>query len=582
MTTRCTIKLHAEPVRISLDDLDDSPLDIFFALGVVNPFGPTLTFVAAAGVATEGTTLPLVKVMLNPFSQRVEQIGQFTLGKTWLPRDDLAPLLGLDYGSCPTLLMISGEIDAENRMELATAILATFGDEVVRVWQSVEKHFADPWSRVSKAMVERSARTTAKAASEALGTVEAAQRLASALADPRHIVPELQAFLYAWQGSIEQTGLGSRLKGAAMQAGQFRQFFMDRVVPVVWFPDLTDQTKPKPESPERLKVQDPEDIEQIMRTKAWQGFSEQKLLDLLRALFFVYGVSADPKHIQAISVVYRHAMEGRMEPESRLVLEVEMGRLIDEGKVKPVVFLPFLVMERDMQLVSKATIDFLSASDYQNDELYAITELRNLFKRGGIADRGAMFGALVTMGDSEVLPLAEELKSLLTVDEVRRAAQVHTVFPQHRAIQFWLDWCKDLVTRPADDDQAKFGACASALTLVLQNDQVGKVSAGKRHFPCQESAKPITIEQEWTIEQYAELLAPTLYRLEKQESAPRVFSSVLISWGLQPQAPLTEQLIPPGQGRGRPEQHLRDLSSTAKGKASGGFLSRLFRSRDQN
>jgi hypothetical protein len=153
---------------------------------------------------------------------------------------------------------------------------------------------------------------------------------------------------------------------------------------------------------------------------------------------------------------------------------------------------------------------------------------------------------------------------------------VHTAFPQHRAIQFWLDWCKELVQSPAHEDQAKFGACASALILVLEQAQVNKVSAGKRNFPCQDSVPPITIEREWTIEQYAELLAPDLYRLESMETAPRIFSNVLRNWGLLPQALITEQFIPPANSRKQPDKPLRDLSPRSKAKPPRGFLSRLF------
>ena len=50
----CEISLFDEPTPLGLNDLDGSPLDVFFATGVVNPFGPTLSVVAAAGEPSEG------------------------------------------------------------------------------------------------------------------------------------------------------------------------------------------------------------------------------------------------------------------------------------------------------------------------------------------------------------------------------------------------------------------------------------------------------------------------------------------------------------------------------------------------
>ena len=48
MSTPCSIEMYAEPLETSLSDLDGAVLDVFFAHLIVNPFGPTLTFVAAA------------------------------------------------------------------------------------------------------------------------------------------------------------------------------------------------------------------------------------------------------------------------------------------------------------------------------------------------------------------------------------------------------------------------------------------------------------------------------------------------------------------------------------------------------
>jgi hypothetical protein len=160
MTTRCSIELYDKPVSTSLEDLDGSPLDIFYALGIVNPFGPTLTFVAAAGNPSPGTALPLVKVMLNPFSQTVEQVGRFKVGDTWNPMRDLEPLVELDYGSCPTLLFITNRVDAETRGQLAAKLLSSFGDEAVQVWDSVERHYPQKW------LSFRSAPTTLRRAAQ--------------------------------------------------------------------------------------------------------------------------------------------------------------------------------------------------------------------------------------------------------------------------------------------------------------------------------------------------------------------------------------------------------------------------------
>ena len=49
----CEISLFYEPTPLRLDDLDGSQLDVFFAVGIINPYGPILSLVAAAGKTTD-------------------------------------------------------------------------------------------------------------------------------------------------------------------------------------------------------------------------------------------------------------------------------------------------------------------------------------------------------------------------------------------------------------------------------------------------------------------------------------------------------------------------------------------------
>lgn len=572
MSTPCSVKMFAEPITSSLEDLDGAVLDVFYALVIINPFGPTLTFVASVGNSALNATLPLVKVMLNPFSQTVEQVGRFTVGDTWNPHQDFGPLIALDYGSCPTLVLVSNQIQEESRRQVVHQIFERFEDDVVRVAASVKRHLGDPWSRVSEAMAGGGG------GDEADDLESAAAYLADVVTSEVHVKPELQALFYAWAGSIEKTGISGHLKDTALSSEKFKQFFFEKIFPAVWIPEFTEEkaNEPEVEEPQRLKFKSIEDVETILASGEWRQFQEQQLFDLLRVLFFCYGVEGDTSYIAKISAVYKHAVAEGLDSDTRLLLEGEMVGLVEAGKVLPVVFLPFLVLDEDVPITTKAAIDFVSSSDYVNGELYAFGELRNLFSRSTLANRAAVFGALVAMGDEEVLAFLEELRPQLNADEVREAARVHTQFPQHRAIQYWLRWAKDLVSSPNDDDQRNFGSCASALILVLEHDIVGRVSAGKRNFPCHKAPQAITREREWSIDEYAEFLAPDLYAIEAAESAPRLFSDVLRKWGLKPQAGLLEQFIPDGRMRQFPDKSLRDLSPTSGPPSEGGFLSRLF------
>lgn len=576
MAVSCSIILSSEFLPATLADIDSAPLDVLFAVGIVNPNGPTLTFVAAVGESKVGADLPLVKVMLNPFMQKVDQIGRMRVGDVWTPLVDFEPLLDLDFGDCPTLVLLNQGVPEGSQIELTAKLLASFGPGVMDNFHRVQKYFGDPWTRVSSAMGGEEFNTDEDTIEEC------ASNLAELVSDPHHVYPELQAFFYAWEGSIEKTGISDALKGSAYQAEAFKAFFLDRVISTLWVPERPSVEEPKEPDvvhPQRLEIESIDDLQQVLNSGAWETFDDQRFVDLMRFVLFVYGQAGDHQYIPRLGRLYRHGLKTGMEVETRTMLEGEMNQLVDQGKALPVVFLPFLVEDSDVSVTTKAAIDFVSSSGYVNGELYAFTELRNLFTRGVLADRAAVFGALVAMGDVEVIKFAEELRPQLTEDEVRRAARVHTFFPQHWAIQFWLSWCKELVSSRTDADLSKFGSCASALALVLRHDRVNEVREGKRNFPCQKNEVAITPLNRWSLEEYAEVLAPDLYELEAAEGPPRIFSHVLRVWGLQPRSPLDEQYIPDPSEQDEPFRKLRDPDKKVMTppEAAQGFLSRLFK-----
>jgi hypothetical protein len=572
MSTPCSVQMYAAPITSSLEDLDGAELDVFYALVIVNPFGPTLTFVASVGKSTLNATLPLVKVMLNPFCQTVEQVGRFTVGDTWIPQQDFEPLIALDYGSCPTLVLVSNQIQEESRPQIVQQIFERFEDDVVRVAASVKRHLGDPWSRVSEAMAGGSDGV------EADDPESAAAYLADVVTFETHVKPELQALFYAWAGSIEKTGINDHMKVTALGSAEFERLFLERILPSLWLPEFSNglDREPAVERPERLKIESLEDVAEILDSEGWRNFSEQPLFDLLRILFFCYGAKGDIAFLLQISKVYNHAVSKGFEENTLMLLENEMVTSVMAEKVLPVVFAPFLLLDLGNAITTKATIDFVSTSGYANGELLALRELRGLFSESMLADRAAVFGALVAMGDEEVLAFLDDLLPQMTTEEVRKAACVQTPFPQHYAIQYWLSLAKKLVGSTNQEDQQNFGACASALILVLEQDSVGRVIASKRNFPCHKSSQAVTIEREWSIEEYAEILAPNLYAIEAAEPAPRLFSDVLRRWGLKPQADLMEQFIPDSRMRQPPDKPLRDLSPKPGASSGGGFLSGLF------
>jgi hypothetical protein len=248
--SQCLIDLLPERLPSSFEAIESARLDVFFALGIVNPVGPTFSFVAAVGEPEEGKVLPVVYVMLNPFSQSVEEVARFTVGARWKPVNDLEPLIQLGFGSCPSLVLLNAEIPEESRLSFAAKVLGTFGQGAVVVHELVRSYFGDPWTRVSVEMKDAGTRVSAemqgarRRPTSSLTQAEASKQLAQSVLQPEHMWPELRALLFAWSGSIHKTGILKQMAAEAFPKERFEKFLLERVCPTLWLPPEPNQEPP--------------------------------------------------------------------------------------------------------------------------------------------------------------------------------------------------------------------------------------------------------------------------------------------------------------------------------------------------
>ncbi len=231
-------RLWSEPQETSLDQIGKNEgLKTLFAWGIVNPFGPTLTAVATDGVLfVHGRTLPIIYLMLNPFRQEAGIVGEAIIGQRWDSVRDLVPLLGVRLGGCPTLLLPSAYREPEEDVEFYADFLTRF-DDGSQVLERIRRFPGDPWKRVQEEVDECN---QLMAAARKTGTAEAgrspgrrlsrqeARELASQLLEPANLRAELDAFMYAWHGSIElqESRGGAFLSKKALPLKEFAKQFL--------------------------------------------------------------------------------------------------------------------------------------------------------------------------------------------------------------------------------------------------------------------------------------------------------------------------------------------------------------------
>ena len=349
-TTR--LEMLDVPVVLALADIETTPLCAFFALGTVNPYGPTLAFAAALGPWASGARASVVRAVIDPFAQAVQQVGWVDMGDDWQPQELLAPLLALDLGECPSLLLLNAAVPASEREALAFEILSRREAGAAERLTGVERYFAQPYERVGWEMQG--------AASEAVPvmTAESYAWLARLLLDPRHCYPELGAFLFAWRGSVEEVPMAEEKRASAFGFDRFAKFFSDRVCALLALPEkpAADAPAERAASPAGNRYQ-PESIaalDEMLARQDWRAMPPDQQHDVLKAALLAYGMGLDPKYLRETGTLYAHliGLPGA-EAGARLQVLREVNDAMRELPLQAEVFLPFLAFEPDRGVVAR-------------------------------------------------------------------------------------------------------------------------------------------------------------------------------------------------------------------------------------
>lgn len=221
MKTRSKFSLYAQPRTADINRLGKRGFTTFFAIGTVNPMGPTLNALVGEGFFWKEKAQDLFHLMLNPFRQECHEIGSVQIDQEWRPIEDLQPFFSLPFGSCPTLLIPSALYSRDVARSVFVGLLERFhrGSAVLN---HLRHHPGDPWSRVKAEMSEFAAVAGSKTEVKTPSlTSKEAHEFATLQLAPKNLAEEFKAFLFAWEGSIEFTDLGCM----AMKKKEFLRLF---------------------------------------------------------------------------------------------------------------------------------------------------------------------------------------------------------------------------------------------------------------------------------------------------------------------------------------------------------------------
>jgi len=213
MGSRFVFDRHSDSIEMDLDSVGQEGFTTLFALGIVNPMGPTMNALVANGFGSVGERRALLHLMLNPFSQSCYEVGVVTFGETSPSLPDLRAFLSLPFGACPTLLMPSALYSDEFAQNLFVELLQSF-DDGHQAWDKLRHFPGDPWKRVENEMAElpdfiaKSPKRIKTQKRPRRLTITQAREFAQLQLNPKNLDEEFKAFMFAWEGSINFSGLG--------------------------------------------------------------------------------------------------------------------------------------------------------------------------------------------------------------------------------------------------------------------------------------------------------------------------------------------------------------------------------------
>ena len=256
--------------------------------------------------------------------------------------------------------------------------------------------------------------------------------------------------------------------------------------------------------------------------------------DILLAEVLRYGALADEKMIVDLGSFYDYMIEKGMSVEVRKEVFSELLAFVEATKFVSVsAFLPFISREPDGWIVASAVIAYVSRAPLiDNDPMTSVKTMIGFIESDVTANRGAVFGGLLYLGDPRVTKLLWQTRSFLSVDEVHEAMGRQTGMIAEASVYFLLDWLESL---EGDATDRLFGSLSWGLVHVHRSSSGLIVRLGQRLIPSlleNGDVAPIGFDY-MPLDQFAEKIAPRLFALERSEREPKVMPSVLVEWGLQ-------------------------------------------------
>jgi hypothetical protein len=200
-------------------------------------------------------------------------------------------------------------------------------------------------------------------------------------------------------------------------------------------------------------------------------------------------------------------------------------------------FTPFMMLDRDISIVSTATIDYTSiGSLIEDDPMARPKDALNMILRNLPRNPAAVFGGLLVLGDPRVCELLAPLRPHIDADFVAEITKCFSGFSYKCVIEFYLDWLSMLVDARDPVSEGVFGNVAAGLYRILSGRDLPFIIDGLRPFPASNRGSSTIVQI--NPDDFAQEIASQLYALEEREGGPKVLPHIIRAFGLAPRTPI--------------------------------------------
>lgn len=264
--------------------------------------------------------------------------------------------------------------------------------------------------------------------------------------------------------------------------------------------------------------------------EAHDALDDEKLCQLTFFSIAIYGISNHQDMINPLGSLYG-LFRARIDDEERLNLYRAIQDKLLEQQISVNALLPFLLKESSFTIASSAALDYAVCRPLNdNDPMSGPQDIIDMINAGASCCRVGLFAGLLLLGDSRVNKLLWDVKSILDNSEIQQLARCRSGFLYQSTIEFYLSWLESL---DGDYFDSVFGSVASGLLLSRENLMVEKVLQTERIFPVPDEGLPSVILNEYSLEEFASLIADRLIALEQNEPPPKVMPEVLRAWRVE-------------------------------------------------